>query len=120
MKENISLGTEIAILAIQTGVILFAARFCGNLFKKFHIPSVLGELFAGVLIGPYLLGTIPLGIHGLGNGLFPLISGGIPVSVPLYALATFGSVILLFVSGLETDLYCNRHCGYRIYKSPKM
>ena len=104
MKENLSLGTEIAILAIQTGVSLFAARLCGNLFKKIRIPSVLGELFAGVLIGPYLLGAVPLGMHGLGSGLFPLISGGIPVSVPLYALATFGSIILLFVSGLETDL----------------
>ncbi|MBR1966727.1 MAG: cation:proton antiporter, partial [Lentisphaeria bacterium] len=104
MKENISLAVEIAVLAIQIGVILFAARLCGNLFRKLHIPPVLGELFAGVVIGPYLLGAIPLGLHGLGNGLFPLYSNGLPVSVPLYAFATFGSIILLFVSGLETDL----------------
>ena len=104
MKENLSITAQIAILAVQTGLILFAARLCGNLFRKLHIPPVLGELFAGVLIGPYLLGAIPLGIHGLENGLFPLYPNGIPVSVPLYALATLGSIILLFVSGLETDL----------------
>lgn len=104
MNENISFAVVIAVLAIQVGVILFAARLCGNLFKKLNIPPVLGELFAGVLIGPYLLGAVPLNIHGLENGMFPLCSDGIPVSVPLYALATFGSIILLFVSGLETDL----------------
>lgn len=92
------------MLAIQTGIILLCAGLCGNLFRKLRIPPVLGELFAGVIIGPYLLGAIPLNIHGLEHGIFPLCSSGIPVSVPLYALASFGSIILLFVSGLETDL----------------
>lgn len=104
MKENISLAVEIAVLAIQVGAIITVARLCGNLFRKLKIPPVLGELLSGVIIGPYLLGSISINMHGLENGLFPLYSNGVPVSVTLYSLATFGSIILLFVSGLETDL----------------
>ena len=65
MKENLPVALQIAILAIQTGLIIFAARICSDLVRKIHLPSVLGELFAGIIIGPYMLGAIPLGIHGL-------------------------------------------------------
>ena len=103
--ENLSVAAQISILAIQLGVILFAARFCGMAAAKLRIPSVLGELIAGIIIGPYVLGSIPLPLHGFHGGLFPLIEGSsIPVSIPLYGLATLGSIILLFMSGLETDL----------------
>ena len=64
MKENIPVSLQIAVLAVQVGVIIFGARFAGNLIRKLHIPPVLGELLAGVLLGPFLLGSIPLGIHG--------------------------------------------------------
>ena len=47
-------------LVIQIGVLLFAVRFFGFLAKKARISSVLGELIAGVVIGPYALGAIPL------------------------------------------------------------
>ena len=105
MKENLSTALQIAILALQTGVILFAARTAGEIARKYRIPPVLGELFAGILIGPYLLGKLPLGLHGLEKGLFPLLEGNaLPVSLSLYSLATIGSIILLFLSGLETDL----------------
>ena len=99
------MAQEIAKLALQIGIILFAARFFGKLATKFKIPSVLGELIAGIVIGPYMLGSIKIGMHGFENGLFPLLEGSpLPVSVPLYAFATIGSIILLFMSGLETDL----------------
>ena len=103
--ENLSVAAQTAILALQVGVILFAARFFGNLAAKLRVPSVLGELIAGIVIGPYVLGCVGLPIHGFEHGLFPLVAGSsIPVSLPLYALATIGSIILLFMSGLETDL----------------
>lgn len=105
MEENLSTAAQISILAIQLGVILFAARFCGMLASKLRIPSVLGELVAGILIGPFVLGSLPLPLHGLEHGLFRLIPGSsLPVSMELYGLATLGSIILLFMSGLETDL----------------
>jgi Kef-type K+ transport system membrane component KefB/mannitol/fructose-specific phosphotransferase system IIA component (Ntr-type) len=91
-------------LVFQIGIILFAVRF-GRLFAdKLGIPSVLGELLIGVVIGPYALGGVA--IPGFPHGLFPMESGGgyIAVSTELYAFATVASVILLFFSGLETDI----------------
>jgi len=97
---------EMAILALQLGVIIFAAKFCGDLAKKCKMPSVLGELLAGILIGPYLLGRVGIPLEGLCNGLFPLNNGELFSQryQNLYAFSTVGSIILLFMSGLETDL----------------
>ena len=89
-------------LVFEIGVILFAARFGGFLMKKIKMPSVLGELLMGIIIGPYMLGGLPL--PGFHQGLFPVVHGSIPVSPELYGLATIASIILLFHSGLETDL----------------
>jgi Kef-type K+ transport system membrane component KefB len=108
---------RMAELVLQLGVILFAVRFGGRLAKKAGIPPVLGELLAGILIGPYALGGIPL--PGFPRGLFGLGLSGPEFSAPglsgpgasttavtpeLYSFATVASIILLFVSGLETDL----------------
>ena len=92
-------------LVLQIGIIIFAVRIGGMLVKKIGIPSVLGELLAGVLIGPYALGGIAL--PGFPGGIFPLNSGTLAVSPELYSFATVASIILLFASGLETDLACS-------------
>ncbi|MDR0635708.1 MAG: cation:proton antiporter [Treponema sp.] len=90
-------------LVLQIGVILFAVRVCGRLVKRIGIPPVLGELLAGVIIGPYALGSIAL--PGFEHGLFPLPEGNaLAVSPELYSFATVASIILLFASGLETDI----------------
>jgi fructose-specific phosphotransferase system IIA component len=90
-------------LVLQIGVILFAVRVCGRLVKRIGIPPVLGELLAGVIIGPYALGSIAF--PGFERGLFPLAeSGALAVSPELYGFATVASIILLFASGLETDI----------------
>jgi Kef-type K+ transport system membrane component KefB len=89
-------------LVLQIGIIIFAVRAGGYLVKKIGIPPVLGELLAGVVIGPYALGGIPL--PGFSEGLFPLFSETLAVSPELYAFSTVASIILLFASGLETDL----------------
>ena len=95
--------TEImAELVLQIGVIIFAVRAAGRLSRRIGIPPVLGELLAGVIIGPYALGSIAL--PGFPHGLFPLGNGAMAVSPELYAFATVASIILLFMSGLETDL----------------
>ena len=89
-------------LVFNIGVILFAARLGGYLMKKINMPSVLGELMMGVIIGPYLLGGIAL--PGFPEGLFRVADGSIPISPELYGIATIASIILLFHAGLETDL----------------
>lgn len=106
MDESLSISTRSAFILLQVGVIVFAAQFAGYFFRKIKIPSVLGELLVGILLGPCLLGSIPLPISGFGNGLFPheLFGTPLPVSRELYFLSTLGSVVLLFMSGLETDL----------------
>lgn len=98
------LKEEMTNLMMQIGIILFAARLMGVLFKKINLPEVLGEITAGIIIGPYLLGGLAL--PGFSNGFFPLPPGseGIPIAEALYAFATLASIILLFAAGLETDL----------------
>jgi Kef-type K+ transport system membrane component KefB len=66
-----------------------------------HLPGVIGELLVGMGIGPYALGQYHWPLIGV---LFPLGPGGAPISPELYAFATFASIVLLFLSGLETDL----------------
>lgn len=90
-------------LVIQIGIILFAVRIGGILVKKLGIPTVIGELLAGIVIGPFALGSIPLGPL-FPHGFFPLNGFELAVSPELYGFATVASIILLFASGLETDL----------------
>lgn len=90
-------------LVLQLAVIIIMAKLFGILFDKMKLPAVLGELFAGIVIGPYLLGKIPL--PGFPEGLFPLAEGGgLPITVELYGFAIIASILLLFMAGLETDL----------------
>ena len=81
LNFHLSVVQQIAILALQLGVIIFAAKFCGDFAKKLKMPSVLGELCAGIIIGPCVLGGaalagkliqwgIPLDAIHLENGLF--------------------------------------------------
>ena len=56
---------EMMVLALQLGVIIIAAKFNGWFFStKLKQPKVLGELIAGMIIGPFLLGSLPLGSFG--------------------------------------------------------
>lgn len=95
------LTSQMAHFVFQLSVIIFAAWFGGKIFSRIHLPSVLGEIIAGVIIGPYALGGITL--PGFTDGLFPL-KEGFPISPELYAIATIASIILLFLSGVETDI----------------
>lgn len=105
-----SITQEITLLVLQLAFIIFIARIFGELFERFlKQPAVLGELIAGVLFGPYLLGAA---IHFPGIGpLFPPLNpdsiealSHIPISLPLYAIGQVAAILLLFVAGLETNL----------------
>lgn len=92
----------ILTLMLDLAVILVVANFAGYLCRRFfHLPNVIGEVSAGILIGPYALGGIELPVIGM---LFPLAEGMIPVSTELYGIAVLASILLLFMSGLETDV----------------
>jgi Kef-type K+ transport system membrane component KefB len=101
--------TEVVVrLTYQLALILVAAKLGGELcIRYFKVPPVLGELLAGVLIGPFALGGIDL--IGIGH-IFPVPlgfeegGGGIPLSIELYSFGQIAAVVLLFAAGLETNL----------------
>ena len=90
----------------QLAIILAAAKIGGEIAERYlKIPSVLGELAAGILIGPFALGSIDIWNYG---PMFPIehLSGShsVPVSQSMWSIAQIGSVVLLFGAGLETNL----------------
>jgi len=95
------LTVQMTSLVLELGIVIFAVRAGGALAAKIGMPSVIGELLTGVVIGPYALGSLPL--PGFPHGLFQVYEG-FAVSPVLYAFATVASIILLFTSGLETDI----------------
>lgn len=99
-----SITHKMMILVIQVGIILFAARLGGMLAEKLKMPGVLGELGAGIIIGPYALGSVKIGSFFC-EGIFPVVANStFPVSPELYGLCTIASIVLLFLAGVETDL----------------
>ncbi len=105
--EEIGMVEILTKLAMQLAVIIFLARVVSELCEQYiKIPGVLGELAAGMAIGPYALGgVISLPVIGLlFGGAHGAAGSSIPVSSELYAVAQIAAVILLFVAGLETDL----------------
>ena len=102
------LTARMTTLVIQLGIILFAARLGNMLFERLKMSGVLGELCAGILIGPYFLGGMQLPFSGFENGLFYLSEsvrcGSSPISPELYGICSVASIILLFLVGIETDL----------------
>jgi Kef-type K+ transport system membrane component KefB len=79
-------------LVLQLTVILAVCRVVGSLFRRFGQPRVVGEMFAGILLGPSLLGWIAPAASAY---LFPPGSLGF-----LNALAQIGVVVFMFLVGL--------------------
>jgi Kef-type K+ transport system membrane component KefB/mannitol/fructose-specific phosphotransferase system IIA component (Ntr-type) len=100
-SSSVDMTHRMMVLAIQLGVILLAARLGNIFFEKIKMPGVLGELVAGIILGPYALGHIP--IYGFSQGLFE-ISGDLAVSPELFGLSAIAAIVLLFTVGLETNL----------------
>src|SRR2546421_13066432 len=89
----------IAELLLELAVILFATRPLAELARKIGQPAVLGELVAGVLLGPTVLGRIS---PGAAHALFPTEAGGSLMVVE--SVAWLGMVLTLFLLGAETDV----------------
>ena len=91
------------LLILQIGTILIVARLVGWLFGKLHQPRVVGEMLAGILLGPSLLGWLA---PNLSSVLFPPDSLG-----HLNSLSQVGLLIFMFLVGLELDLGHLRELG---------
>jgi len=86
---------NLLILVLQITVVLALCRLTGDLFLKIRQPRVNGEMFAGILLGPSLLGWLAPQVS---HYLFP------PASFDfLNALGQLGVVLFMFLAGLTVD-----------------
>lgn len=83
-------------------VVIVAAKLAATASSRLGLPLVLGELLAGVLLGPSLLNL--WGQHWLA----PIDGAGVSAAGIFKVLADIGVVLLMFVAGLETDLQMMR------------
>jgi Kef-type K+ transport system membrane component KefB len=82
-------------------ILVFSAKVLGEIFSWRKIPSVLGELLAGILLGPYALGSL-IAINGS-----PLIQ----INEIVRAFGEIGGILILFVAGLEMTFRDFRKVG---------
>jgi Kef-type K+ transport system membrane component KefB len=99
-------GEEMALDEVLRGIVticilVFSAKVLGELFSRIKIPAVLGELTAGILLGPYAFGSI-------------ITIGGSPVielNEIVRAFGEIGGILILFVAGLEMTFSDFRRVG---------
>ncbi|SRR5579884_604240 len=89
---------DVLVLVIQIAVLLFTARALGEVAQRLGQPSVVGEILAGIVLGPSLL-----------SGLVPAINGWLVPQTKLEGylievVSLIGAMFLLLITGLETDL----------------
>ncbi len=96
-------GELVARMLLAVAVVVAAARLVGALFARIGQPHVIGEIVAGILLGPSLLGFLaPSAV----DYLFP----GAVVDV-LSVMSQFGLVLFMFLIGLELDQSLLRGSG---------
>ena len=96
---------ELLLFWVQLVLLLATARALGALAQRFGQPRVVGELSAGVVLGPSIFGRL---FPDLAAWVFP---GGAVESALILAVAWLGIVLLLVVTGFETDLDLLRRLG---------
>ncbi|HTZ96113.1 MAG TPA: cation:proton antiporter [Terriglobales bacterium] len=89
---------DVMVVFLALAVLLAGAKFAGELVKKFNQPAVLGEILAGIVLGPTVLGYFRPNVYAL---LFPH-SG--PVALVLDGVAAISVVFFLLTAGIEIDL----------------
>lgn len=91
-------STEVLHFLIMVSMVLIIARVLGELCRKLKQPVVVGEILAGIIIGPSLLGSV-----------FPNLFSTIFINDArafgaFDGLANIGVIMLMFVAGIEVDL----------------
>src|SRR5580692_6847058 len=89
---------DVMVVFLALAALLASAKFAGELVKKFNQPSVLGEIIAGILLGPTVLGHYQPTVYAL---LFPHTG---PVALVLEGITAISVVFFLLTAGIEIDL----------------
>lgn len=93
------------IFITQLGIIIFAARLCGEVAKRFGQPILAGEVVAGILLGPLVFGKISPAWREVffpSQGVSPYLLQGISWLCALF---------LLLITGLEIDFRASLQYG---------
>ncbi len=91
-------GPSVAVFLSQVVVLLIVGRIAGELMQRIGQPPVIGQIIAGVLLGPSVFGALAPHLH---QQLFPAAAGQ---KAMLDAVAQLGIFLLLLLTGMETDL----------------
>ena len=86
------------IMFLALAVILGSAKIMGEIMRKLNQPSVLGEILAGILLGPTVFGHFQPQLY---DTIFPA-TGNLPIVIE--TITTLGVVLFLLTAGLEIDL----------------
>ncbi|MES1164254.1 MAG: cation:proton antiporter [Verrucomicrobiota bacterium] len=98
-------GHSVFLLLIQLALLIGVARLGAEIFKRLGLPPVVGELGAGILLGPSVFGRMaPLSFMAI----FPADLAQFHL---LDVVGTLGMVFLLLMTGLETDVKMVRNLG---------
>lgn len=89
---------ELVVFFLAIAVLLLAARVLGEVARGFNQPAVVGEILAGIVLGPTVLGALAPQLQGW---LFPQ-TGAFPIA--LQAITSLAITLFLLVAGLEVDL----------------
>ncbi|MDP4266076.1 MAG: cation:proton antiporter [Bacteroidota bacterium] len=96
LSLKMNMKRSISMLIIQIIIIIIISRIFGYFFGLIKIPIVIGEILAGIFLGPSILGTF---LPHLSSILFPLSS------LPnLQLISQLGLILFMFVIGMELDL----------------
>ena len=105
----ISIGAhQMLVFLLQIGVLLGTAVLLGRLAARFHLPPLVGELTAGVVLGPSLFGNV---FPGLSGWLLPQDQSQTQL---LGAVAQLGVLLLVAITGAHVDFDLIRRKGRAI------
>jgi Kef-type K+ transport system membrane component KefB len=96
--EQTAHGPSEAVFVLQLVALLLVGRLLGEALLRLRQPAVMGQLMAGLVLGPSLLGAL---FPELQHALFPAAK---EQKAMLDAIAQFGVLLILLMTGMETDL----------------